>query len=101
MIQSPIFPCIAIHTASYSQSLENGIEVHKSREALAIKTTLYSLIGQFLKQDFGLVGGEALRSVIHLVITEVCPFCEKPRSVADPHNRYSFSGASKKLCGCI
>lgn len=71
MIQSPLMPNIAILMASYTQAFEQGLEVQKYSETLSIKSHVLSLINEFLRQDFDLVGGEALRAVIHLVILEV------------------------------
>jgi hypothetical protein len=71
MIQSPLMPNIAILMASYTEALDEGFEVVKHSEALSIKAHVLSLINQFLTQDFDIVGGEALRAVIHLVILEV------------------------------
>lgn len=71
MIQSPLMPNIAILMASYTQALEQGSEAMKHSEPLSIKAHVLSLINHFLKQDFDVVGGEALRAVIHLVILEV------------------------------
>jgi hypothetical protein len=70
MIQSPLMPNIAILMASATQA-EHGMEVIKHSETLAIKSRVLALINQFLKQDFTIVGGEALRAVIHLAILEV------------------------------
>jgi hypothetical protein len=71
MIQSPLMPNIAILMASYTQAQEQCLEIQKSSEILSIKAHVLSLINTFLRQDFDLVGGEALRAVIHLVILEV------------------------------
>ena len=71
MIQSPLMPSIAILMASYTQKVEQGLEIQKFSETLSIKVHVLSLINAFLNQDFDLVGGEALRAVIHLVILEV------------------------------
>jgi hypothetical protein len=71
MIQSPLMPNIAILMASYTQALERTLEVHKYSETLSIKVHVLSLVNNFLRQDFDVVGGEALRAVIHLVILEV------------------------------
>jgi len=40
-------------------------------EAIAIRANVLALVNKFLEQDFMLIGGEALRAVINLVITEV------------------------------
>ena len=39
---------------------------------MVLKSFVLGLINQFLRQDFRLVGGEALRAVLHLAILEVC-----------------------------
>jgi hypothetical protein len=71
MIQSPLMPNIAILMASYTQALDQRHEMIKQSEPLSIKAHVLSLINHFLRQDFNVVGGEALRAVIHLVILEV------------------------------
>ncbi|KUJ13091.1 uncharacterized protein LY89DRAFT_756462 [Mollisia scopiformis] len=66
MIQSPLMPHIAILMASASQTAEPTSLIVKPSEMIAIKSQVLGLINDFLKQDFTLVGGEALRAVIHL-----------------------------------
>ena len=71
MIQSPLMPNIAIMMASATQSSEQELMVKKSSETLSIQSHVFKIINQFLKGDFSEVGGEALRAVIHLAISEV------------------------------
>lgn len=61
---------IAILMASATQA-EHGFEMMKCSETLSIKSKVLALINNFLKQDFSICGGEALRAVIHLAILEV------------------------------
>jgi hypothetical protein len=70
MIQSPLMPNIAILMASATQSSESIIESKKQAETLKIKSSVLALVNTFLRQDFSIIGGEALRAVIHLAITE-------------------------------
>jgi hypothetical protein len=71
MIQSPLMPNIAILMASCSQRIERGMDIDPS-QTLSIKSHVLSLVTQYLKQDFALIGDEAVRAVTHLVIVEVC-----------------------------
>jgi hypothetical protein len=71
MLQSPLFPNIAILMSSTTQSLEQGVDMKGNSEAIAIRANVLALVNKFLEQDFMLIGGEALRAVINLVITEV------------------------------
>jgi hypothetical protein len=57
--------------ASATQSSEQQAMVKKSFETLSIQSHVFTIINQFLKQDFSEVGWEALRAVVHLVILEV------------------------------
>ncbi len=43
----------------------------KSSETLVIKSHVLSLVNKFIQEDFFLVGNQALRIVIHLVVLEV------------------------------
>ncbi|KAH8594979.1 hypothetical protein B0O99DRAFT_687293 [Bisporella sp. PMI_857] len=69
MIQSPLMPNIAILMASCSQRIERGMDIDPS-QTLSIKSHVLSLVTQYLKQDFALIGDEAVRAVTHLVIVE-------------------------------
>jgi len=71
MIQSPLMPNIAILMAAATQTLENDSQLEKRPETFTIKANVLGLVNDFLRQDFRVVGGEALRAVIHLAITEV------------------------------
>jgi hypothetical protein len=64
---------ILLASATQTQELESSSEITRKRgnETLVLKSFVLGLINQFLKQDFGLVGGEALRAVLHLAILEV------------------------------
>lgn len=64
-------PNIAIMMASATQSSEQELMVKKSAETLSIQSHVFKIINQFLKRDFSEVGGESLRAVIHLAISEV------------------------------
>ncbi len=71
MIQSPLMPHIAILMSCAAQTAEPELQVIKSSETFGIKSQVLALINDFLRQDFNVVGGEALRAVIHLVVVEV------------------------------
>ena len=72
MIQSPLMPHIAILMSAASQAAEPNLQTTGALETIVIKSQVLSLINEFLRQDFSVVGGEALRTVIHLVVIEVC-----------------------------
>jgi hypothetical protein len=65
---------ILLASATQTQELESSSEITRKRgnETLVLKSFVLGLINQFLRQDFRLVGGEALRAVLHLAILEVC-----------------------------
>jgi hypothetical protein len=65
---------ILLASATQTQELESSSEITRKRgnETLVLKSFVLGLINQFLRQDFGLVGGEALRAVFHLAILEAC-----------------------------
>jgi hypothetical protein len=72
MLQSPLFPRIGMLMASTTQSLEKGVELAKDSESLAIKSGVLSGINEILQGDFNKVSVEVIRSVINLVVMEVC-----------------------------
>lgn len=73
-------PHIAILMSSASQATEPTLQTTRMSETIVIKSQVLSLINEFLRQDFSLVGGEALRAVIHLVVIEVNRlFCIKKK----------------------
>jgi hypothetical protein len=71
MLQSPLFPNIALLMSSATQSLERAIDMRSSSDVIKVKSNVFALVNKFLEQDFAAIGDEALRAVIHLVITEV------------------------------
>jgi hypothetical protein len=71
MIQSPLMPHIAILMSAASQAAEPTLQTTRMSETIVIKSQVLSLINDFLRQDFSVVGGEALRAVVHLVVIEV------------------------------
>jgi hypothetical protein len=74
MIQSPLMPNIAILMSSATQMVQHDTEMKRKNETVAIKANVLAVVNNFLQQDFNLIGGEALRAVIHLAILEVCNF---------------------------
>ena len=70
MVQSPMMPNIAILMASATQSYLDQSEARYS-ETLIIKSHVLALINQFIRQDFNVIGNQALRIVIHIVVIEV------------------------------
>lgn len=72
-------PNVAILMAAATQSYLKDPESEMTAEALIIKQHVLALVNKFIRQDFDLVGHQAMRIVIHLVITEVCLllFCEQ------------------------
>ncbi len=79
MLQSPLFPHIALLMASTAQSLESGVDLDNNPEALGLRARVLSFTNQFLQRDFDLIAGEALRSIINLAIAEVCLRPPSPR----------------------
>ncbi|KAM0287022.1 hypothetical protein ACHAQH_000707 [Verticillium albo-atrum] len=70
MLQSPLFPSIGMLMASTTQSLEQGVEVTRNSESLALKARVLTGINEMLKGDFGSVAQEVIRSVINLCVME-------------------------------
>ncbi|KAM0335529.1 hypothetical protein ACHAQA_000577 [Verticillium albo-atrum] len=70
MLQSPLFPSIGMLMASTTQSLEQGVEVTRNSESLAIKARVLTGINEMLKGDFSSVAQEVIRSVINLCVME-------------------------------
>jgi hypothetical protein len=71
MLESPLFPNIALLSSAMTQSLMSGRRIEENRELLSLKARVLSFVNDFLKQDFNLVAQDVLRSVIHLAIIEV------------------------------
>ncbi|KAK0104453.1 hypothetical protein ONS95_004742 [Cadophora gregata] len=68
MMKSPLMPNVAILMASAAQ---NHAGMVKNSETLIIKSHVLSLVNRFIQEDFFLVGNQALRIVIHLVVLEM------------------------------
>ncbi|KAH7403304.1 hypothetical protein BKA64DRAFT_706804 [Cadophora sp. MPI-SDFR-AT-0126] len=68
MMKSPLMPNVAILMASAAQ---NHAGMVKHSETLLIKSHVLSLVNKFIQEDFFLVGNQALRIVIHLVVLEM------------------------------
>ncbi|PVH87141.1 hypothetical protein DL98DRAFT_566878 [Cadophora sp. DSE1049] len=68
MMKSPLMPNVAILMASAAQ---NHAGMVKHSETLMIKAHVLSLVNKFIQEDFFLVGNQALRIVIHLVVLEL------------------------------
>ncbi|PMD32263.1 hypothetical protein L207DRAFT_179831 [Hyaloscypha variabilis F] len=66
MIQSPLMPNIAILFASFAQGIERGEDVNRRQETLALKVKALALTNEFLAEDFGLIGNDAMLAIIHL-----------------------------------
>jgi len=64
-------PNIAILMASATQGYLRNPEREMTSEALVIKQHVLALVNRFIRQDFHVVGHQAMRIVIHLVIIEV------------------------------
>lgn len=69
MLQSPLFPNIAVLMASAAQALELDGKAQYKAEPLAIKAKVLAMINKVLGTDHDTT--DILRSVIHLVILEV------------------------------
>lgn len=68
MINSPLMPNVVILMASAAQSYAGTIA---NSETLLIKSRVLSQINKFIQEDFNVVGDQALRIVMHLVLLEV------------------------------
>jgi len=64
-------PNIAILMASSSQGYLRDPMAEMNSETLIIKDHVLKLVSNFILEDFNLVGNQAMRIVIHLVIIEV------------------------------
>ncbi|KAF9876967.1 hypothetical protein CkaCkLH20_05813 [Colletotrichum karsti] len=70
MLQSPLFPNIGILMSSMTQSLEQGLEVTKNPESLAIKARVLSIIAEYMARPFDAIAVEMVRTVVNLVVME-------------------------------
>lgn len=70
-IQSTLMPNVAILMASATQGYLQDPTAEMSSETLVIKDHVLKLVSKFIQEDFYLVGNQAMRIVIHLVIIEV------------------------------
>ncbi|KAK1993547.1 hypothetical protein LX36DRAFT_693642 [Colletotrichum falcatum] len=70
MLQSPLFPNIGILMSSTTQSLEQGVEISKNPESLALKARVLSLIADYMERPFDAIAVEMVRSVVNLVVME-------------------------------
>jgi hypothetical protein len=73
MMQSPLFPHIAMLMSSVTQSLEQRFTSDTNpEEPLMIKANVLALINKSLtEQDFAAVAVDVMRCVTNLTITEV------------------------------
>lgn len=69
MLQSPLFPNIAVLIASVAQAVEIGSESRYKTEPLAMKVKVLGMINKVLGTDHDMT--DILRSIIHLVVIEV------------------------------
>lgn len=70
-MQSTLMPNVAILMASASQDYLQDPTSEMSQETLIIRSHVLQLINKFIQEDFYLIGNQAMRIVIHLVIIEV------------------------------
>lgn len=71
-LKSPLMPNVAILMAAATQSHLHDCDSKSEAETLAMKSNVLKLVNRFIKQDFYVVGNQAMRIVIHLVVIEVC-----------------------------
>ncbi|KAK2040191.1 hypothetical protein LZ31DRAFT_568854 [Colletotrichum somersetense] len=70
MLQSPLFPNIGILMASTAQSLEQGVEISKNPESLALKSRALSIVADYMERPFDAIAVEMVRSIVNLVVME-------------------------------
>ncbi|KAK1585204.1 uncharacterized protein LY79DRAFT_591587 [Colletotrichum navitas] len=70
MLQSPLFPNIGILMSSTTQSLEQGVEISKNPESLALKARVLSIIADYMERPFDAIAIEMVRSIVNLVVME-------------------------------
>ncbi|KZL80181.1 hypothetical protein CI238_08345 [Colletotrichum incanum] len=70
MLQSPLFPNIGILMSSMTQSLEQGVEIAKNPESLALKARVLSIIADYMQRPFDAIAVEMVRSIVNLVVME-------------------------------
>ena len=70
-IQSTLMPNVAILMASATRGFLQDPTREMTSESLNIKSHVLKLVSKFIQEDFYLVGNQAMRIVIHLVIIEV------------------------------
>ncbi|GKT75110.1 zn(2)-C6 fungal-type DNA-binding domain protein [Colletotrichum tofieldiae] len=70
MLQSPLFPNIGILMSSMTQSLEQGVEISKNPESLALKARVLSIIADYMQRPFDAIAVEMVRSIVNLVVME-------------------------------
>ncbi|KAK1970796.1 hypothetical protein LY78DRAFT_717047 [Colletotrichum sublineola] len=70
LTESPLFPNIGILMSSTTQSLEQGVEISKNPESLALKARVLSIVADYMERPFDAIAVEMVRSVVNLVVME-------------------------------
>ncbi|KAL0934716.1 Zn(2)-C6 fungal-type DNA-binding domain protein [Colletotrichum truncatum] len=70
MLQSPLFPNIGVLMSSMTQSLEQGMEITKNSESLALKARVLTIIAEYMERPFDIIAVEMVRCIINLVVME-------------------------------
>lgn len=84
--------------AAATQGYLQNPSAEMSSEALIIKEHVLRLVSRFICQDFNLIGNEAMRIVIHLVLIEVSLTVRHSSRVL---TFKSGGGEVQMLCGSI
>ena len=81
MLESPLFPNIALFSSAIALSLMKDTPLTDNREVIILKSSVLSQVNQFLSQkELRSVAQEVLRSVIHLAMIEVSQYDGRTRS---------------------
>ncbi len=71
MLESPLFPNIALLSSATALSLMKDIPIAENREVMTLKSSVLAHVNRFLSRDLQSVAREVLRSIIHLAMIEV------------------------------
>ena len=75
MLESPLFPNIALFSSAIALSLMKDIPIAENREVILLKSSVLAQVNEFLGQELRSVAQEVLRSIIHLAMIEVRSPC--------------------------
>ena len=70
MLQSPLFPHIAVLMSSVTQALELGRQPNETLEPLILKSEVLTMVNKALSNGHDL--SDLLRCAVNLIVIEVC-----------------------------